>query len=128
MMKKRIEVDSVLFSWFVPFCADILNQFRVGSDRRTAYEKITEHKCKSVIVGFSESVDSILETKRATPTRRTRACCKAFSSATPGAARSALSGQEMAFISAERLAAELRQMFMILIARTTSPSCTTIMS
>ena len=63
-MKKQIEVDSVLFSWLVPFCADITNKFRIGSDGRTAYEKITEHKFKSNIVGFGELVDLILETNK----------------------------------------------------------------
>ena len=27
MMKKLIEVDSVFFSWLVPFCSDIMNKF-----------------------------------------------------------------------------------------------------
>ena len=63
-LKKKIEIDSVLYSWLVPFCSDIMNKFRVGSDGRTAYEKITEHKCKSVIIGFGESVDYILETNK----------------------------------------------------------------
>ena len=63
-LKKKIEVDSVLYSWSVPFCSDIMNNFRVGSDGRTAYEKITEHKCKSIIVGFAGSIDYILETDK----------------------------------------------------------------
>ena len=64
MMKKRIEVDSVLFSWLVPFCSDVMNKFRVGSDGRTAYERITEHKFKGTVVGFGELVDFILETNK----------------------------------------------------------------
>ena len=63
-MKKRIEVDSVLFSWLVPFCSDVMNKFRVGSDGRTAYERITEHKFKGNAVGFGELVDFILETNK----------------------------------------------------------------
>ena len=46
------------------FCSGITNKFRVGSDGRAAYEKITEHKCKSTILGFGESVGYILETDR----------------------------------------------------------------
>ena len=53
-----------MYSWFVPFCYDIMNKFRVGSDGRTAYEKITDHKCKSIIIGFGESIDYILETDK----------------------------------------------------------------
>ena len=41
-----------------------MNKFRVGFDGRTAYEKITEHKCRSMIIGFGESVDYILETDK----------------------------------------------------------------
>ena len=41
-----------------------MNKFRVDSNGRTAYEKITEHKCRSIIVGFAESVDFILETDK----------------------------------------------------------------
>ena len=47
-----------------PHCADIMNRFRVGRDGRSAYESITEHKCKSMIVGFGESADYILETDK----------------------------------------------------------------
>ena len=58
---KRIEVDSALFSWLIPFCADVINKFRVGTDGRTAYERITMHKFKGFVVGFGEVVDYILE-------------------------------------------------------------------
>ena len=61
MMKKRIETDSVLFSWLIPFCTDIMNKYRVGADGRTAYERITGHKCRHQVIGFAEAVDFILE-------------------------------------------------------------------
>ena len=38
-LRKRIEPGSALLTWLIPFCADILNQFRVGGDGRTAYER-----------------------------------------------------------------------------------------
>ena len=60
-MGKRIEVDGVLFSWLLPFCAEVLNKFKVGDDGRTAYERITEHKCKNVMIGFAEAVEFMLE-------------------------------------------------------------------
>ena len=41
-----------------------MNKFRVGSDGRTAYERITEHKFKGNVVGFGELVDFILETNK----------------------------------------------------------------
>ena len=64
MMKKRIEIDGVLFSWFVPICADIMNKYKVRSDGRTAYERITGHKCRQQVIGFAECVDFILETDK----------------------------------------------------------------
>ena len=48
----------------MPFCADILNKFRVGKDGRTAYERIISHKCKVAQVGFGETVDFKLETDK----------------------------------------------------------------
>ena len=62
---KRIEVDGALFSWLIPFCADVINKFRVGADGRTAFERITGHKCNHFVVGFGEVVDYILETDKA---------------------------------------------------------------
>ena len=53
----KIKPGGVLFSWLIPFCADILNKFRVGADGRTAYERITAHACKLAQVGFAETVD-----------------------------------------------------------------------
>ena len=48
----------------IPFCADIMNKFRVGGDGRTAYERITSHSCKVAQVGFAETVDFKLETDK----------------------------------------------------------------
>ena len=44
MLKRRNEVHGVLCSWEIPFCTDVMNKYRVGSDGRTAYERITGHK------------------------------------------------------------------------------------
>ena len=60
----RIEPGGALFSWLIPFCADIVNKFRVGNDGRTAYERITAHKCKVAQVGFGEVVDFKVETDK----------------------------------------------------------------
>lgn len=60
-MKKIIEVDGVLFPWLIPFTIEILNTCKVGTDGRTPYERITEHKCKHMTVGVCEVVDFMLE-------------------------------------------------------------------
>ena len=62
--KKRIEVDSVLFSGLIPYITDTMNKYRVGVDGRTAYEMITGRKCRHVVLGFGETVDYILETEK----------------------------------------------------------------
>ena len=61
---RRIEVDGILFGWLIPYVTEILNKFRVGADGRTAYERITGHKCRHVAIGFAESVDFMLETDK----------------------------------------------------------------
>ena len=58
---KRIQVDGVIYSWLVAFCADSMNKYKTGPDGRTAYENITNHKCRQIVVGFGEVVDYILE-------------------------------------------------------------------
>ena len=72
MLKKRIEIDGVLFSWLVPFCTDIMKKYKVGSDGRTAYERITGHKCRHQVIGFVESVTSILIPTSRMCTKQTR--------------------------------------------------------
>ena len=42
----------------------MLNKFRVGKDGRTAYERITSHKCKVAQVGFGKIVDFKFETHK----------------------------------------------------------------
>ena len=60
-LKRRIEVGGVLFSWLIPYVTEILNKFKVGADGRTPYERITEHKCRHIAIGFAEQVDFMLE-------------------------------------------------------------------
>ena len=61
MLGKRIEVGGVLFSWLIPYVTEIINKFKLGADGRTAYERITGHKCRHIAVGFAESVNFMLE-------------------------------------------------------------------
>ena len=64
-LKRRLEVNSVMFSWMIPYVTEIINKFKIGSDGRTAYERFTEHKCRHVMIGFGEVVDFMLETDKA---------------------------------------------------------------
>jgi hypothetical protein len=57
---KSIEPGSALLTWLIPFCANILNKFRIGSDGR----RITSHACKVAQIGFAEIVDFKLETDK----------------------------------------------------------------
>ena len=58
---KKIEVSGVLFSWLIPYVTEIMNKFKLGTDGRTAYERITGHKCRHIAVGFAENVSFMLE-------------------------------------------------------------------
>ena len=42
-----------------------MNKYKIGPDGCTAYEKITGHKCRQVVIGFAEVVDYILEPSKA---------------------------------------------------------------
>ena len=41
-----------------------MNKYKVGTDGRTACERITGHKCRHFVLGFAETVDYILETEK----------------------------------------------------------------
>ena len=56
-----IEVGGVLFSWLITYVTGIMNKFKVGSDGRTLYERITGHKCKHIAIGFAENVGFMLQ-------------------------------------------------------------------
>ena len=49
-LKIRIEVSGVRFSWLIPYVTDLINKFKVGADGRTAYERITGHKCRHLAI------------------------------------------------------------------------------
>ena len=76
---KRITADGALFSWLIPYCADILNKFRLGSDGRTQYERVTSHKSKHFVIGVGEVVDFILETTKAAGIRHIAEWAKEYS-------------------------------------------------
>jgi len=42
-----------------------MNKYKVRSDGRNAYERITGHKCRQQVIGFAEHVDFIFETDKA---------------------------------------------------------------
>ena len=63
-IKCKIPADSALFSWMVPFCAEIMTKFIVGNDGLTGYERITEHRLKHFVIGFGETVHFKLETEK----------------------------------------------------------------
>ena len=62
--KQIIEIDSVLFSWLVPYVADTLNKYQIGVSGATAYENLTGHKCRPLVLGFGETVEHICETDK----------------------------------------------------------------
>ena len=53
-MKTKIANESPLSTWLVTWAADVINIFRVQDNGRTAFELMTQQKCKHDIVGFAE--------------------------------------------------------------------------
>ena len=45
-----------MFSWLVARTAEVMNKYKLRSDGKTSYEKITGHSCKHPVFGFGESV------------------------------------------------------------------------
>ena len=56
MVKRARAADSAILTWLVVHAAQILNCYKVFDNGRTAYELITGHRLKSVIVPFGEKV------------------------------------------------------------------------
>ena len=54
----------MLSSWWIPFVTEITDKLRLGSDNRTAYERITQHKCRHFMIDFGEVVDFMLGTSK----------------------------------------------------------------
>ena len=55
-VNRTVPNGSPLSTWLVTWAADVINQFRVQDNGRTAYELTTQHKCKHTGVGFAEKV------------------------------------------------------------------------
>ena len=120
MIKRRIEIDGVLFSWLVPFCTEIMNKYKNGTDGRKAYEKIACHECKHMVCGFAESVAFIFEPDKTK-------MHKGDSRVMRGAVQSIWSGTQTASSSAGRSDVELQKLRMIPTASTSSRFPTTSM-
>ena len=56
MVKRALAADSAILTWLVVHAAQVLNCYKVFDNGRTAYELITGHRLKSVIVPFGEKV------------------------------------------------------------------------
>ena len=56
-MKMKLDECGALSSWLTTWASEVLNKYKVQENGRTAYEMMTQHKCKHLIVGFGERVD-----------------------------------------------------------------------
>jgi hypothetical protein len=52
----RVEVSWTIFEWLVEFAADVINKFVIGSDGRTAYERVKGKKHHGEFVRFCSYV------------------------------------------------------------------------
>ena len=55
-MNAKMADNSSLSTWLVTWAADVINKFCIQPSGRTAFELMTNHKCRHLIVGFGEKV------------------------------------------------------------------------
>ena len=55
-MGAKLREGDALSSWLVVWAAEVINKYRVQASGRTAYELMTNHRCKRTVVGFGEKV------------------------------------------------------------------------
>lgn len=55
-MNARIADNSALSRWLVARLADVIHKFRIQPFGRTAFERMTNHECGHLIVGFGEQL------------------------------------------------------------------------
>ena len=54
-IKRPITSSRALFAWLFVWTADALNKIKVHDDGKTAYERITRHRCNHNIIRFGGS-------------------------------------------------------------------------
>ena len=55
--KSKLESGSANSTWLISWAAEVLNKFKIQECGRTAFERLTSHRCTHAIVGFGEVVD-----------------------------------------------------------------------
>ena len=55
-MGAKMKEKSALSTWLVSFAAEVINKHRLQPCGRTAFEKLTHHKCSHQAIGFGEKV------------------------------------------------------------------------
>ena len=55
-IKDKLSVRHPLFAWWVEFCADLYNRFQVGSDGKTAQQRLKGKHSNQVMVEFGTAV------------------------------------------------------------------------
>ena len=69
VFKKKIEVDSVLFSWLVPYVADTPNKYKIGVDGVTAYERTVDTSADMLCLVLPRLSGSFVRPRTATNTK-----------------------------------------------------------
>ena len=55
--KSKMENGSAISTWLISWAAEVLNKFKIQECGRTAFERLTSHRCTHAIIGFGEVVD-----------------------------------------------------------------------
>ena len=55
-INEKLSVRHPLFAWLVEFCADLYNRFQIGSDGKTAHQRLKGKHSSQVMVEFGTAV------------------------------------------------------------------------
>ena len=59
-IKKKIPPDHPMVPWLVTWAGEVIQKYHLRDDGRTAYEQMTLHRVKHLVIGFGEQVQFLL--------------------------------------------------------------------
>ena len=49
-----------MVSWLVNWAGEVIHKYKLRDDGRTAYEMMTKHRVKHLVIGFGEKIQFLL--------------------------------------------------------------------
>lgn len=57
---KRIPPTHAMVPWLVNWAGEVIHKYKLRDDGRTAYEMMTKHRVKHLVIGFGEKIQFLL--------------------------------------------------------------------